>query len=106
MALRAIFFDAGNTLVFADLGRILAPLAARGIHPTQEQLYAAERAAKRRLDDTHLHGDHSVDRRFWNLYYDQLLESLGCPDSELCDALVGATRRSEHWNRVLPGTRE
>ena len=50
MPIKALFFDAGNTLVFADTDRTLAPLAAIGLKPTQQQLFAAERAAKRRLD--------------------------------------------------------
>ena len=51
MNLEAIFFDAGGTLVFPDERLTLAALHQRGFEPSQEQLYAAERAAKRQLDD-------------------------------------------------------
>ncbi len=106
--LRALFLDAGNTLVFADLARTLAPLAALGLRPTQEQLHAAERAAKKRLDASHaaMPEDHSVDRQFWEIYYTYLLEELGKTDAALCAALGSATRQSANWSRVLPGTRE
>lgn len=46
-----------------------------------------------------------MDREFWHIYYTALLQSLGAPQ-ELCFPLVAATRRSDHWDRVLPGTRE
>ncbi len=103
---RFIFFDAGNTLVFPDLSRTLAPLEAAGFRAAQEQLYAAERAAKRLLDAAQQRRSAvlSVDRDFWTIYYQHLLQSLGAPE-ELCADLVAATRRSGHWSRVQPGTR-
>jgi hypothetical protein len=36
MPIHAIFFDAGNTLVFPDRSRTLAPLLSRGVEPAQE----------------------------------------------------------------------
>lgn len=105
--LRVLFFDAGNTLVFADLERTLAPLAGLGLRPAQEQLYAAERAAKKRLDAARAANpeDRSVDQQVWDNYYAHLLEDLGAPDPVLRAALVAATRQSAHWSRVRPGTR-
>jgi len=64
MLLRAIFFDAGNTLVFPNLERTLAPLHARGIRPEREQLHAAERTAKRKLDAGELAGNGNSVVRF------------------------------------------
>ena len=103
---RALFFDAGNTLVFANLAQTLAPLMALGLEPTEEQLHAAERAAKKRLDASRAAApeDRSVDKQFWTIYYIQLLQELGKTDETLCAALAHATRQSAHWNRVLLGT--
>jgi len=108
MPLRAIYFDAGNTLVFPDLGKTLAPLAARGLRAVQEQLYAAERAAKRRLDAAHASDpyDRSVDQQFWDIYYQHLLGQLGRSDPQLQAELVAATRQSRHWCRSWPRTRQ
>ena len=103
--LTTIFFDAGNTLVFANRERTLAPLHTRGIRPTAQELYAAEREAKAELDRASGNAPYT-DRQFWGTYYSRLLNSLDIEDSELHDALVAATRRSENWNVVLPGTRE
>ena len=76
--LRAIFFDAGNTLVFPNLERTLAPLHARGLRPTLEQLHAAERAAKHKLDAGELRTQsNSVDYNYWHTYYSQAARFLG-----------------------------
>ncbi len=89
MLLRAIFFDAGNTLVFPNLERTLAPLHARGIRPEREQLHAAGRTAKRKLDAGELTGNgNSVDFNYWYAYYSELLTQLGLPDEELKLALI------------------
>lgn len=102
---RTIFFDAGNTLLFPSKERTLAPLARRGIVAPQGSLWAAERAAKR-LQDASAVGSRSVDHGFWDLYYQHLLEGLGCPDPELRAALVREIRKATNWGNVAPGTRE
>lgn len=104
MAVSAVFFDAGNTLVFPTLERFLAPLRERGVSVTQEQLFAAERAAKRLQDEAASHG--SVDHSFWNHYHSHLLRDLGISDTALQDALVAAARSSQNWMTVLPGTED
>ena len=105
MSIKTVFFDAGNTLVFGDSERILAPLAARGVSPTQEQLYAAERVAKRRLDEARAHHT-SVDAQFWDIYYSHLLAELDINDPSLTASLVALTRTSGNWRRLQPGTRD
>ena len=107
MPLRAIFFDAGNTLVFPNLERTLAPLHARGIRPEGEQLYAAERRAKHKLDAGELsRNGSSVDFNYWYTYYSELLAQLGVEDEKLKLALIKASRQSGAWDFVRPGTRE
>lgn len=101
----SIFFDAGNTLVFANLERTLAPLHARGVRPQREQLHAAERRAKAELDRAHAAAAGHTDRGYWETYYSCLLHALGLNDPGLRDALVASTRVSGNWDVVLPGTR-
>jgi putative hydrolase of the HAD superfamily len=104
--LSTIFFDAGNTLVFANLERTLAPLLARGIRPQAQQLHAAERQAKAELDRANTGSAHYTDRQYWDTYHSFLLKSLGIADAQLHEALVAASRKSGNWDVVLPGTRE
>jgi putative hydrolase of the HAD superfamily len=103
----SILFDAGNTLFFPDLSRTLAPLAAAGFSASQEQLYAAERFAKKRLDADMAvrQAGQPVDHDYWSVYYTHVTQALGAP-SDLVPACVASTRRSDHWTRVLPGTQE
>src|SRR5690349_2263937 len=104
--LRAIFFDAGNTLVFPNLDQTLAPLHERGLRPSCEQLHAAERTAKHKLDGGELRPQsNSVDYNYWHTYYSQLLDSMSISDKDLLSALIRCSRLSGSWNRVLPGTR-
>jgi len=108
VAITAIFFDAGNTLVFPALERTLAPLAARGILPTRHQLHASERFAKHNLDGARLAAGaaHSIDAKYWEEYYSHLLNQLKVSDATLGGALVANSRISANWSRVLPGTVE
>ena len=48
--LRAIYFDAGNTLVYHRLDERARDLTAAGFPAHVEDFYAAERAAKQKLD--------------------------------------------------------
>lgn len=100
---RAIFFDAGGTLMFPDRQRTLAPLHAHGISFTEEQIHSAERAARRYRDASAHLPVPNVDRQYWVTYYQTLLGETG--DEALVSELVDATQNSGNWSYVLPGTR-
>jgi len=104
--LTTIFFDAGNTLVFANPERTLAPLHALGVHLKPEQLHAAERQAKTELDRANATPARYTDRQYWDTYYSYLLKPLGVGDARLREALVTASRTSGNWDVVRAGTRE
>ena len=104
--LRAVFFDAGYTLVYPDPVRTLAPLTAAGIAPTTEQLFSAERQARKRRDHATAAGRALADQHYWEIYYDALLEAMEQRDGRLRDELVAAARRSGNWEYLQPGTRE
>lgn len=105
MELRAIFFDAGNTLVFPDHKRTLAPLTSQGVQVPEELIFAAERAA-RRFRDANAAGDPKhTDQQYWDIYYLELLSKF--PDQQfLLPKLVALARSSGSWSVVLPGTRK
>ncbi|HVO64274.1 MAG TPA: HAD family hydrolase [Terriglobales bacterium] len=102
--LEVILFDVGNTLLFPNWERILAPLAKLGILPTHEQLQAIERRTKNEFDEMVTHG--TVDHGYWQLFYSHLLNLLGVQENGVGRALNEATRQSSNWDRVRPGTRE
>ena len=101
---QVVFFDVGNTLLFPDWQRILAPLAARGITPDIEQLRAVERQTKRKFDDRANQG--RVDLSFWRIYFSDLLASLQINDPDLAETMTIGIRHSASWNQLRPGTRQ
>lgn len=99
-----ILFDVGNTLLFPNWQRILAPLTAKAIYPGHDQLQAVERQTKNEFDALVTSG--KVDHGFWQLFYSHLLELLQVHDNGMGPALSEATRLSSNWDRIRPGTRE
>jgi len=99
---RVIFFDVGNTLLFPNRLKMLAPIA-RDRHPTLEQGLALERRTKIEFDRGMRSG--RVDHGFWWIFHTCLLDDL----DEGCDGLVQElmrnTQDSANWDQLLPGTR-
>jgi len=100
--LRVIFFDVGNTLLFPNRSKMLAPIA-RDRHPSLEQWQALERRTKREFDQGMKGG--RVDHGFWWTFHTYLLNELGT-DASIRDALVENTQNSANWDQILPGTRD
>jgi putative hydrolase of the HAD superfamily len=100
---RFIFFDVGNTLLFPNRARILAPLPAER-HPTLEQWQALERRTKQEFDRSMTSG--KVDHGFWWTFHTHLLEELGALNDGVRDALVENTQNSGNWDQILPRTRD
>lgn len=100
-----IFFDVGNTLLFPNRNRILAPLTKKGVYPTMEQLRSLERRTKKEFDSLLESAGHA-DHPFWYIFYTHLLEDLGVADDALRDTLVKATQDSANWDGIRPGTCE
>src|SRR5580693_2949847 len=99
---RVIFFDVGNTLLFPNRAKILAPMSSDR-HPTLEQWQALERRTKHEFDQGMLGG--GVDHSFWWTFHTHLLHELG-EDTGAREVLVENTRKSASWDQILPGTRD
>jgi HAD superfamily hydrolase (TIGR01549 family) len=99
---RVVFFDVGNTLLFPNRTRMLAPIAIDR-HPTLEQWQALERRTKTEFD---LNMQASrIDHGFWWTFHTYLLQQLE-EDISIRDALVENTQNSANWDQILPGTRD
>lgn len=103
MAIEAIFFDVGGTLLFPDHEKTLVPLWDRGVHPTEAQLLVAERVARNQMDQL-VSQTAKVDQSYWDTYYSQLLTELQLHDNGLRGQLVKLVRTSANWSRMRPGT--
>lgn len=100
-----VFFDVGNTLLFANRPRILAPLYQKNIVPSDDLLRGLESEVKNKFDDIVEHGG-KADHSFWDMFYTRLFESLELSDEELRQRLIAQTRTSANWDCVRPGTQE
>jgi putative hydrolase of the HAD superfamily len=111
--IRAVFLDAGNTLIFPQLELIITDLKEHGHSATPEDFYAAERVAKRKLDDwlwPQIRGGEvpkQIDYYYWAEYLHELTRRLDAPGSErdeLTQRLVESFQNILLWSRVMPDT--
>lgn len=100
---RFIFFDVGNTLLFPNRPRMLAPLPAEK-HPSLERWQAIERRTKQKFDAGMMGG--KVDHGFWWTFHTDLLEQANALNDGVRDQIVANTQNSANWDQILPGTRD
>ncbi|HYM77505.1 MAG TPA: HAD family hydrolase [Candidatus Dormibacteraeota bacterium] len=100
---RFIFFDVGNTLLFPNRARMLAPLP-ESRHPTLAAWQALERRTKKEFDQGLISG--KIDHGFWWTFHTYLLKEQNALDKGVRDAIVENTQSSANWDQILPGTRE
>ena len=110
---RAVFLDAGYTLVFPRLEGLAQELANLGFAASPEDFNEAERVAKRKIDEIlwPLLREGRIPRNssqfYWEPYLETLMDLLKAP-SEARPGLtlkVSETFRDIHtWSQVLPET--
>ncbi len=100
---RFIFFDVGNTLLFPNRARMLAPIPSTQ-HPSLERWQALERRTKQEFDSGMMGG--KVDHGFWWTFHTYLLQELHALDDDVRNALVENTQNSANWDQILPETRQ
>lgn len=100
---RFIFFDVGNTLLFPNRSRMLAPLP-EDKHPSLEHWQALERRTKAEFDREVTSG--KVDHGFWWTFHTYLLQEVNALGESVRDQLVQNTQNSANWDQILPGTRD
>lgn len=107
--LRAIFLDAGNTLIHLDRDRIFEAYASVGVDADEDRFVEAEHEARKRLARRAEEGGTGTEEHVWEEYFLTLFRRCGVPSEALPD--VGRRVREMHeerhlWTRVEPGTAE
>jgi HAD superfamily hydrolase (TIGR01509 family) len=111
--IRAVFFDAGNTLLFPRLEDLAQDLTAQGYPATVEDFHAAERAAKQKLDEwvwpQVRKGEvpRIVDPVYWSEYLRALMDRVQAPESareRLVRRVADRFRDLQVWSIVPPDT--
>jgi putative hydrolase of the HAD superfamily len=103
--LRAVLFDAGNTLLFLDYDRMAAAVGgALGVLLDPGRLAAASAAATRAAER-----HRSLDRDRAAVYMEALFTAAGVPESRMGEVEVCLRRLHDElhlWGRLPTGTRE
>jgi putative hydrolase of the HAD superfamily len=112
MALRAIFFDAGNTLLYPRVDELAEELGASGYPASPEDFVASEREGKKKLDAwlwPQLGGvlPPQVDRMYWMEYLHALLDRIKVPIDQhgrMSEQIIERYRDIRFWSRIFPDT--
>ncbi len=111
--IRAILFDAGNTLVYPRLDLRARDLTEQGFPARVEDFHAAERDAKKKLDvwlwPQIRKGEvpRTIDHYYWAEYLASLMNIIGAPPSEhqrLIRLVADGFRDIRTWSVVMPET--
>jgi HAD superfamily hydrolase (TIGR01549 family) len=110
---RAIFFDAGNTLLYPRLDERARDLTEAGYPASVADFHAAERTGKHKLDEwlwpqiRRGQVPRSIDHYYWAEYLKALLNLVGAPESEyarLIPRVADGFRNIRTWSLVMPET--
>ncbi len=104
---RAILFDAGNTLVFADRIRMAQIYATAGVGWEVERFVSAELTAREELARRVSEGHVGTEPHLWRDYFITIFSLSGVPEEAMDQ--VGSLLREEHardhlWTHVEEGT--
>ena len=113
LRIHAIFFDAGNTLLYPRLDLLAAALTQAGFPASVDDFHAAERDAKQKLDlclwPQIRQGmvPRTIDYYYWAEFFSSLMAHLGAPapeHSRLVRLVGDGFREVNTWSVVLPET--
>ncbi len=111
--IRALFFDAGYTLLFPRVEDLAQDLTVQGYPATAEDFSAAERAGKQKLDEwlwpqiRNGQVPRTIDHYYWGQYLGALMVRIRAPEEEqgrLMRRVADGFRDIRIWSQVLPET--
>ena len=110
---RAIFMDAGNTLLFPQVERLAQEMNAEGFQVSPEQFHQAEREGKKKLDEwlwpkiREKRVPRTSNNVYWEQYLSALAQLIDAP-AETCAAalarVIAGFRDIHTWSKVMPDT--
>lgn len=112
-AFQAIFFDAGNTLIYPRYEQLAEDLTGQGYPATAEDFFVAERAGKAKLDEwlwpQIRQGEvpRTIDQYYWGEYLHALMDQIRAPEvarRQLMLRVAGGFKNMQLWSRVLTET--
>ena len=107
MPIKAIIFDAGNTLIFIDPGIMVPLLRDHGADVDEEGFKKAEFTARTRLVRRVEEGAFGTENHIWKEYFENLLRTAGVPGDrieEVGNRIVEIHNRRHLWTHMDPST--
>jgi len=107
MTIKAIFFDAGNTLLFLDHRVVIPMLLEHGGNVDEVGFKEAELSARMRLTRRIEEGAFGTENHLWQEYFQNLFLASGVPEEHLEElgARVREVHRARHlWTYMDPAT--
>jgi HAD superfamily hydrolase (TIGR01662 family) len=110
---RAIFLDAGYTLLFPQVEKLAEDLQAAGFPVSTEKLHQAERDGKKKLDEVlwpqirEGRVPRTSNHVYWQYYLTALMENLETPAetrAAVLERVIAGFRNIHTWSKVLPDT--
>jgi HAD superfamily hydrolase (TIGR01549 family) len=112
-AIKAIFFDAGNTLIFPRIEELAQELTAQGYPATVDDFRAADRRGRAKLEEIlwpllrQGQIPQTADHVYWNEYLRALMEQVHVPEakhSDIVERLAAKFRELSFWSHIFPET--
>ena len=98
--MRAVFFDAGGTLIHLDHARVAAAIhGVLGRSPRPGDFVAAEYAGRDAVEAAMASGETGTDNSRWNIHFRAMLAALGVAEHEF--DVASPAIRAEHARRHL-----
>jgi putative hydrolase of the HAD superfamily len=108
-AVKAVIFDAGNTLVWLDHAYLVELLREHGVEATPERIIEAEYEAKQVMDEMVRSGQAGTDESRGRVYFHEIFRQLGVADDAFAPLAKRLwARHAEHnlWGSVRERTAE
>lgn len=111
MTLKAVFFDAGNTILSLDYALIVDALRRQGFFVEREEVWRAECRARVKLDPFLAEATVRESPEVFSRYVRYMCEEMGIPWGEKAEQLLAdlddINRRTNLWRGgTMPGARE
>ncbi|HEV2146840.1 MAG TPA: HAD-IA family hydrolase [Longimicrobiaceae bacterium] len=107
--MKAIIFDAGNTLVWLDHPFLVELLRDQGVEATEEEIAAAEYGAKRVLDEMVRSGEAGNDESRGRVFFREIFRQVGLADEHFAPVakrLYARHAERNLWSNVRERTAE
>ncbi len=108
--MKAVFFDAGGTLVHIDYPRVAQVIRdTLGREVPADGWVRAEYSGRAAVETGMARGDLPTDSSRWSVHFRAMLGSLGLTAEEfdrVSPGVIAAHRQRHLWSGVFPGTRE